>query len=288
MKRYPFVFLVLAAVVLAPASVFAGNSTSGHEWLSELRTDDAAPIISTDLPWASARDMLFQDDKSVFWNSYYRIGKGTLQLNGVEFIEYDYNNKTDRVDSGKIREIHNTVTFTGVPVSNFRLMAGIGLANIGINLGDDGTDKFFNHSGLVYDLGMEVGFPIGDVVTLMARASWRSWEVSRDTLTAGRQNAWSQQWRAQGLISFELFGKRNDFSMNLFLGGGWQYVVQRWEIGGSTEAITPDNSESQTNGPGRYVALAGLSMIFNDWFAGHLEVRFLGPLTIIAGINLII
>lgn len=275
---------LLVATFATPAAM-AGEPVNA--WVPGFTADESAPVMSTELPWVETKDLLFKQDHSVFWNSFYRVGKGQIQLNGLEYIRYDYNNKTDRVDSGIIKEVHHTVRLSGVPISNLRLFAGAGISTVSIDLGDDSVKQLVNRSGLVFDLGFDVGLPIGDIATIIGRGWWRQWNVSRANGTS-TDTTYAQEWHAELLVALELFGDRNEFTMNVYAGGSWQYIIQRWEFSGTIEAITPDNNALQGNGPGRYVVIAGVNALFNEYFSAHAEARFVGPLQFLVGVTVIL
>ncbi|MGE0433371.1 MAG: hypothetical protein AB7K09_17490 [Planctomycetota bacterium] len=280
--RPALLVLPLLLVAVLASTALAGELQTPFD-LPDFRADQAPTVMSTTTaPWLSQKDRYYNADVNVFWNQNFRGGIGQFRANAIEYVEYNYNNKTTTADAGKISEIHNTISLVGAPIPNLRLYVKFGVNSITI---DQSTvaGSGVQCTGLTYELGTEVGFPIGPI-TLMGRFFWRQWETSRK----GSINALATQWNGAFLVSVEPVGKRGDFTLNIYAGFGLHYNYQDWTfIGTSTDEITPDNTGTQTNGTERIDVIAGLSLAPIEWLEFHFEARFVGPLYIIGGLSVI-
>ena len=254
--------------------------------LPEFKAGESAGLMSTTIaPWLSQEERYYHSDKNAFWNQNFRGGMGQARINAAEYVLYDYNNKTlGTADDGEIREVHHTLTLMGAPIPNVRLYVTFGLNTIAIDRGTVSGDKFTTLQGLTYELGIEFGFPI-EIVTLGGRFFWRQWEASKN----GDIDALSTQWNGALLVTVELFGGRDQFTLNVYAGFGYHYNYQRWDMGngGAIEHISPDNSASQDNGPERFDVIAGINVLPLEWLSFNFEARLIGPLYLIAGMSFI-
>lgn len=291
----PLAGLLLLAVVLSPASLaFAaedGTTATPIPGQLSYSLDSAEPTVSTaKVPWLTQEQLYFNADNSVYWNSYFRGGQGQIQFRGVEYIDYNYNNETDRTDVGSIQETHHVLYLSGSPVPFVRLFAGAGLNTLGLDKSTDGRDSpvFFN--GLTFDIGAELGGPIPgleEYLTLEVGGRYREYNSSRGP-EGSRDNMYGQWWRAWVHLAFEPIGERAGFAWVIFAGVGYQYVRERWTLSGTVEEITPNNSAAQSNGPQRLDIAFGTRFIFSESVSVDIEVRIVGPFLLAAGLSFLV
>ncbi|MGE0433370.1 MAG: hypothetical protein AB7K09_17485 [Planctomycetota bacterium] len=281
--------VVLFTVVAATLAGAAGSAAAGELPtpfdLPDFRADDSPVQMSTTTaPWLSQEERYYHADANVFWNMNYRGGIGQVKFTGFEYSKYNYNNKSDANDLGSIEETHHMATLIGAPIPNLRLFVSFGISTVGIfsTAANRGTHAL---TGLVYELGTDVGFPIGPV-TIMGRFYWRQWEATRK----GVVNALATQWNGAILVAVEPVGSRDGISLNIYAGVGYHYNFQDWDFtqnGESVFEITPDNSSSQTNGTDKIDVIAGLNLLPLEWLSFNFEARFVGPLYLIGSLSVI-
>lgn len=290
--RYSWFGFAIAALLLTLASGVAAAADVRSPLDApalDYRFDSAdEPVAATGAPWLKQSDLLFNRGYTVFWNQNYRANRGIITVTPVEIYRYDYNNKTDRVDAGSIKEICHTATFAGTLIPCVKFFGTFGLITAALDLGDDGVKQFFNYTGLVYAIGIDVGLPLENTpLTFIVKGFWRQWEATRNQAGVNL-DAFAFSWNGQAMVSFEILSEKNSGSWSAYAGVGWAYNVQRWEVqNGIVEQLTPDNAadKGQQNGHSRYSIIIGTNVMPAEWFSAYFEVRFIGPTLFTGGLN---
>lgn len=287
------VSFVMAGLCAAPA--FANpKSLPTPADLPDYSAGKATPSISADLPWLKATDTYFNGDRSVYWNQNFRGGIGQVRITPVHYLEYDYNNKSNSADNGKMRELHHLVTLAGSPFPMTRLFVSAGVNTISIERGSDANTQFENLIGLTFEGGLELGIPIINLFSINVQGRYRQFESAKrsDSVANFDILANGYEWHGQILVVFELpFSTRSGITLDVFAGVGYHYVKQNWKFAPSTaaEQITPDNGSATTqqNGPSRIDIIAGIYFQPVEWLAITIDARFVGPFNLLASIGVI-
>ena len=273
----PLLSGLLATALCLVGWLGGASPASAQDLRLGIDVPEAAATLSTqDATWLDPADLNYNDERSVAWNTFFRPQQGSIG-GGFEFFGYEYDDSATRNDDDVIEEFHGLVHFAGTLLPGVRIFAAAGVNSLQLDLADDSRGAY-EFRGFTVDVGLDFGIPISDFLTLEFWGRFRIVDSTRQTSTV-TEEVYSQRWDGRVIFDFQLIGSRDQPSLNLRAGGGYQTTFARWDftsIGAQrTERIRPDDS---------FYGLAGLVFIPFESVSFFVETTLPTPLAIYGGV----
>ena len=277
LKNFPFVSLIIV-LLFSVGNLYAEEESFFPDFTLSSTEDE--PVFTARLPWHMPSDVLYNREKSVFWNQNYRAEIGQFVYYPIEYQKYAYNNRSVSSDDGTIKEWHSYFELRSGIFPNIVMIFGLGYSQLERDVGGDGITHYQKFQGYNVTLGIEAAVSIAKEFLIIFHGDWRTWSGWSGPESTGDE-MYGHRWNGDIKFMLELFSEYDGPTLDIFAGIGYHYSMQRWTINNITYNISPNNSNSDLlqNGPEAFDVIAGLWFSPRRWLYIGFEAKFVGPTT---------